>query len=230
MSISPDVFPLLDNETELERLRRVMDRLRSPGGCSWDAEQDHRSLLKYLIEESYELVDAIEAEDRADMREELGDVLLQVYFHSRIAQEHPEDPFSIEDVARQVSDKLISRHTHVFGDVVFENNEELLANWEAQKQAQKGRTSPFDGVPLSQPALSLAAKARYRLDKLGHQVEVAQPIKLSPEQLNDMTSEKFGDLLLGLVDQAVSLGIDPENSLRNATKRFMAEVESRIQN
>ena len=100
--------------SELQRLVEVMDRLRSPGGGPWDAEQTHESLIKYLLEESYEFIDAIETEDREGLREELGDVLLQVYFHSRIAQDHPTDPFSIEDVARGIADKLISRHPHVF--------------------------------------------------------------------------------------------------------------------
>jgi XTP/dITP diphosphohydrolase len=93
------------SQSELQRLVGVMDRLRSPGGCAWDAEQTHASLIKYLLEESYEFIDAIETDDRAGMREELGDVLLQVYFHSRIAQDHPTDPFSIEDVAKAIADK-----------------------------------------------------------------------------------------------------------------------------
>ena len=102
--------------SELLRLAEVMNRLRSPGGCPWDAEQTHQSLLKYLLEESYEFVDSVDEDDRTAMREELGDILLQVYFHSRIAQEHPTDPFDIEEVAKGIADKLIRRHPHVFGD------------------------------------------------------------------------------------------------------------------
>jgi len=101
-------------ESQLQRLREVMDRLRSPGGCEWDAEQSHESLLKYLLEESYEFVDAVELNDRAAMVEELGDILLQVYFHSRVAEDDLTAPFDIEDVARGVADKLIHRHPHVF--------------------------------------------------------------------------------------------------------------------
>ena len=234
-TLSADVFPRLENESELERLKRVMDKLRSPGGCPWDIEQDHISILKYLIEECYELVEAIESNDRDAMREELGDVLLQVYFHSRIAQDDATDPFDIEEVARLISEKLITRHDHVFGDKRYENNEELLISWEAQKQQEKGRKSPFDGVPLGQPALALAAKALDRLDKLKHKdvsgnsVNIAQPIKLSPTQRQELTSESFGEILLGLVDQAIALGIEPESALRNATKRFMADVESKIE-
>ncbi|MDA3017903.1 MAG: nucleoside triphosphate pyrophosphohydrolase, partial [Actinomycetota bacterium] len=99
--------------SELLRLAEVMDRLRSPGGCPWDAEQTHESLVKYLLEESYEFIDALGEGDRIGMREELGDVLLQVYFHARMAQDHPSDPFSIEDVAKLIADKLIRRHPHV---------------------------------------------------------------------------------------------------------------------
>ncbi len=102
--------------SELLRLLEVMDRLRSPGGCPWDAKQSHQSLIKYLLEESYEFVESVDNEDRQAMREELGDILLQVYFHSRIAQEHPTDPFTIEDVAKGIAEKLIRRHPHVFGD------------------------------------------------------------------------------------------------------------------
>ena len=105
------------SDSQLVRLREVMDRLRSPGGCMWDAEQTHESLLKYLLEESYEYIEAVEENDREAMQEELGDVLLQVFFHSRMAEEDPTQPFTIEDVAQSVADKLIRRHPHVFADV-----------------------------------------------------------------------------------------------------------------
>ena len=112
--------------SELLRLREVMDRLRSPGGCPWDAEQTHESLLKYLLEESYEFIESVEDKDRIAMREELGDLLLQVYFHSRMAEEDGKDPFNIEDVAKIVADKLERRHPHVFGDVKVSGTEEVL--------------------------------------------------------------------------------------------------------
>ena len=112
--------------SELQRLVEVMDRLRSPGGCPWDAEQTHESLVKYLLEESYEFIDSVDAKDREGMREELGDVLLQVYFHSRIAQDHPTDPFSIEDVARAIADKLIRRHPHVFEGLQVSGTGEII--------------------------------------------------------------------------------------------------------
>ena len=207
--------------SELLRLREVMDKLRSPGGCPWDAEQDHESLLKYLLEESYEFIEAVENKDRTSMQEELGDLLLQVYFHSRMAEEDADNPFNVEDVAKTVTDKLIRRHPHVFGDSKVESSSEVLENWEAQKAAEKGRSSIIDGVPLAQPALPLAAKVLYRMNKLNFELEVDKPTKIS-EQLNQ---DQFGDLLLGLIAQAVDLGIDPEAALRTATKSLISKIQ-----
>jgi XTP/dITP diphosphohydrolase len=198
-----------------------MDKLRSPGGCPWDAEQDHESLLKYLLEESYEFIEAVENKDRTSMQEELGDLLLQVYFHSRMAEEDADNPFNVEDVAKTVTDKLIRRHPHVFGGTKVESSSEVLENWEAQKAAEKGRTSIIDGVPLAQPALPLAAKVFYRMNKLNFELEVDKPTKIS-EQLNQ---DQFGDLLLGLIAQAVDLGIDPEAALRTATKSLISKIQ-----
>ena len=132
--------------SQLQRLVEVMDQLRSPGGCPWDAEQTHESLLKYLLEESYEFVDAVAAGNRVDMREELGDVLLQVYFHARMAEDHPTDPFSIEEVAQGIANKLIRRHPHVFAGVEVKSSEDVLQNWEDIKRQEKGRTSALDGI------------------------------------------------------------------------------------
>lgn len=207
--------------SELFRLREVMDKLRSPGGCPWDAEQDHESLLKYLLEESYEFIEAVENKDRTSMQEELGDLLLQVYFHSRMAEEDADNPFNVEDVAKTVTDKLIRRHPHVFGGTKVESSSEVLENWEAQKATEKGRTSIIDGVPLAQPALPLAAKVLYRMNKLNFELEVDKPINIS-EQLNQ---DQFGDLLLGLIAQAVDLGIDPEAALRTATKSLISKIQ-----
>ena len=205
---------------ELAKLREVMDRLRSPGGCPWDAEQDHSSLLKYLLEESYEFIEAVELDDREAMREELGDVLLQVFFHARMAEEHPTDPFNVEDVAKAVADKLVRRHPHVFGDTKVSGSAEVLENWEAQKAAEKGRTSVIEGVPLGQPALPLATKLFYRAEKFGYEIPTEHPVKIS-----DTTEEELGKLLLGIVDQAVALGLDPEAALRGATKDYIAKIQ-----
>ena len=142
--------------TELERAVEIMDRLRSPGGCPWDAEQTHRSLARYLLEETYEVLEAIETDDAALLREELGDLLLQVLFHARLAEEEP-DPFSIEDVARDLADKLVRRHPHVFEATNSSDAAEVNENWERQKIVEKGRTSAVDGVPLAQPSLALAS-------------------------------------------------------------------------
>ena len=213
--------------SELFRLREVMHRLRSPGGCPWDAEQTHESLLKYLLEESYEFSEAVDANDRTAMREELGDVLLQVYFHSAIAQEDPTDPFDIEDVARAIADKLIHRHPHVFTDsqVTFDD---VLENWENQKRVEKGRSSATDGVPMAQPAMALAAKVIFRADKYGYSLPVAHPVTIEP----DTDEVQLGALLLGIIDQAQRLGIDAEIALRIATKSYIArihEYESQVQ-
>ena len=207
--------------SELVRLREVMNKLRSPGGCPWDAEQDHASLLKYLLEESYEFIESVENNDRQSMQEELGDLLLQVYFHSRMAEEDAKQPFDIEDVAKSVTDKLIRRHPHVFGGQPVGTSEDVLENWEKQKAVEKGRTSAIDGVPLAQPALPLATKVIYRLNKLNYDLPISEPISL-PSEINQ---DQFGQILLGLISQAVEKGLDPEAALRSATKTLIAQIQ-----
>lgn len=199
-----------------------MNKLRSPGGCPWDSEQDHTSLLKFLLEESYEFIEAVEDKDQTAMQEELGDLLLQVYFHSRIAEENTDQPFDIEDVARTVADKLVRRHPHVFGDSKVENSAEVLANWEVQKAAEKGRTSAIDGIPLAQPALSLVTKLLYRAEKFNYQLPIAMPLKMADE----INQDQFGQLLLGLISQAVNKGLDPEAALRGAAKSLIAQIQA----
>ncbi len=211
------------SQSPLLRLREVMDTLRSPGGCPWDAEQTHESLLKYLLEESYEFIEAVEDGDRSAMREELGDVLLQVYFHARMAEDDATDPFSIDDVATAVAEKLIRRHPHVFGDVQVSGSDEVLENWEAIKAAEKGRTSATDGVPLGQPALALASKLIYRAEKFGHEIAIDHPVAIDPH----LSEDQLGDLLLGIIDQATKAGLDPEAALRAANKRFIGEIKAR---
>ncbi|NCX09887.1 MAG: MazG family protein [Actinobacteria bacterium] len=207
--------------SELIRLREVMDKLRSPGGCPWDAEQDHSSLLKYLLEESYEFIESVENNDRVAMQEELGDLLLQVYFHSRMAEEDAKQPFNIEDVAKSVADKLIRRHPHVFAGEIVDSSADVLENWERQKASEKGRTSAIDGVPLAQPALPLATKVLYRLKKLNYDLAVSEPIKLK----DDVDQDQFGQILLGLITQAVDKGLDPEAALRQATKELIVQIQ-----
>ena len=207
--------------SQLLRLLEVMDRLRSPGGCPWDAEQTHQSLIKYLLEESYEFVDAVDEDDRQAMREELGDILLQVYFHSRIAQEHPSDPFSIEDVAEGIADKLIRRHPHVFGDVEVSGADEVLANWEQLKAAEKNRKSATDGVALAQPALPLITKLIYRAEKNGIKLD------LPTADMNNVVSGEvaIGDALVAAVVAAIQQGIEPEDLLRSRAREIAAEIQ-----
>jgi XTP/dITP diphosphohydrolase len=200
----------------LLELVAVMDRLRSPGGCPWDAEQTHTSLLKYLIEETYELVEAVESGDRAHLREELGDLLLQVMFHARIAQEHPSDAFDIDDVAAGIAAKLVRRHPHVFGDTTAATAAEVEANWEVLKAAEKGRTSSMDGVPLAQPALALA-------DKLLSRAAKAPVVVPAPAAVVDADTD-IGDLLFATVVAARARGLDAEAELRAACRRFAATV------
>ncbi|MEI6476710.1 MAG: MazG family protein [Actinomycetes bacterium] len=207
-------------QSHLQRLVAVMDQLRSPGGCLWDAEQTHETLIKFLLEESYEYIEAVETTDREAMLEELGDVLLQVYFHARIAQEHPTEPFSIEDVAEKVADKLIRRHPHVFGDVKVSSSDEVLENWEALKAIEKGRTSAVDGVPLAQPALTLVSKLLYRAEK--NKLSLTIPTEIvKPSQA---TKESVGEVLLATIAWAQENGVDPEGALRDAARGLIAEI------
>lgn len=207
--------------SELNRLRQVMDTLRSENGCPWDGEQTHESLLKYLLEESYEFIEAVENKDKNGMQEELGDLLLQVFFHSRMAQEDQHEPFDIEDVAKSVTDKLIKRHPHVFAGQSVKDSQEVLENWEQQKVIEKGRISSLDGIPLAQPALSLATKVIYRSKKLNIALNLDNSMKID----TDINQEQFGELLLGLISQAVLKGLDPEAALRAATKSLMIQIQ-----
>ena len=204
--------------SELQRLVEVMDRLRSPGGCPWDAEQTHESLVKYLLEESYEFIDAVESDDRAGLQEELGDLLLQVYFHSRIAEEHPDQPFTIEDVARGIADKLISRHPHVFADVQVSGVDEVISNWEEIKAAEKGRTSAIDGVALSQPSLPLISKLLHRAEKFG--LELDLPIVAVSD------ADSAADQIVAIAAWASANEIDLEALLRQRARALMAQIQS----
>ena len=167
--------------SQLLDLVDVMNRLRSPGGCPWDAEQTHDSLKKYLLEETYEVLESIEEGDpqtpgpgRDALVEELGDLLLQVVFHARIAEEHPEDPFSIDDVAEGIVAKLVRRHPHVFGDAEVDDAAHVAADWEANKAKEKARKSVTEGVPIAQPALSLVAKLASRARNAGLEVPLPE--------------------------------------------------------
>ncbi|MBC3190066.1 MazG family protein [Pseudonocardia sp. C8] len=193
----------------------VMDRLRSPGGCPWDAEQTHTSLLRYLVEECYELYQSIEDGDRAELREELGDVLLQVLFHARVAAEDPDLPFGIDEVATGLVDKLVARHPHVFaaGEQVATAADQDR-RWDELKRAEKQRDSSVDGVATAQPAVALAAKLVSRTAKAG------LPADLLPG------GDDAGERLFRLAAAIQLGGGDPEARLRAVARGFDAAVRS----
>jgi XTP/dITP diphosphohydrolase len=196
-----------------------MDRLRSPGGCPWDEKQTHESLVPYLIEETYETLDAIESKDSAALLEELGDLLLQVVFHARIAQDG-EQPWSIDDVADGIVTKLISRHPHVFADGDAETPEQVESAWQAIKAREKGRTSVTDGVPMGQPALALAAKllSRARNGHVAVDLNNASTASDVVSTVPDLAA--YGDLLLALVAAGAERGWEAETALRDASRRY----------
>jgi XTP/dITP diphosphohydrolase len=176
--------------------------------------------VKYLLEESYEFVDSLESGDRAGMREELGDILLQVYFHARIAQDNVEDPFTIEDVAQSITEKLIRRHPHVFGDAKVSGSGEVLENWEKIKAAEKGRTSALDGIAMAQPALPLVEKLLYRAEK--NDLELSLPT--APHLEGSATEDSVGKALLEVIAWANRNGIDAERALRSQAHQIIARI------
>ena len=198
----------------------VMDRLRSPGGCPWDAEQTHASLRGYLLEEAHEAYDAIVDDDAAAMREELGDVLLQVVFHARVAAEAGADRrFDVDDVAGDLVDKLVRRHPHVFGDAGPRDVAQVEAGWEEIKKAEKQRRSPTEGVSRSQPAASWGAALVRRAGRAGLPVPDAAALDVaSPEEL--------GERLLAVVTAAEQRGWDVEDALREAVRRYAGELDA----
>jgi XTP/dITP diphosphohydrolase len=185
------------------------------GGCPWDAQQTHRSLARYLLEETYETLEAIETGDLTLLREELGDLLLQVLFHARLAEELPAaQRFSIEDVARDLADKLIRRHPHVFEPTADgpPTNEELAQTWDALKTREKGRRSLTDGIPTAQPALAFAAALVGRVRRAGLVVETP-------------TGDEIGARLFDVVGDAVAAGVDPESALRDTVRAYREAIK-----
>ena len=198
----------------------VMDRLRSPGGCPWDAEQTHASLRGYLLEEAHEAYDAIVDDDAVAMREELGDVLLQVVFHARVAAEaEPGRQFTVDDVAGDLVDKLVRRHPHVFGDAGPRDVAAVEAGWEEIKQAEKQRRSPTEGVSRSQPATSWGAALVRRAGRAG----LPTP---EPAELGAASPEELGERLLAVVTAAEQRGWDVEDALREAVRRYAGELDA----
>ena len=212
--------------TELYELIETAHKLRAPGGCPWDAEQTHASLIQYLVEECYELIDAIEAGNRDEVLEELGDVLYQVIFHSDLAATGTlGEPFTIEDVAAKMRDKMISRHPHVFGNAeeleqyAASNGDEVMVNWDNLKKKEKPeRESVLDGIAQGMPALALANKVIGKAEKIGLLEEGAQgPLDVASE-------EELGTLLLAVVSSARARGLDSERALRFAVRDLMSDI------
>jgi tetrapyrrole methylase family protein/MazG family protein len=216
-------------------LVEVMARLRGEGGCPWDREQDHHTLKRYLIEECYETIEAIDADDLDALCEELGDVLLQVVFHAQLETET--GMFTIEDVIERLVDKLIRRHPHVFGEVSVEDSEEVLRNWERIKKAEKGegwRESALDGVPSSLPALMRALEISKRAVRVGFewerfedvlakaQEEIGELRRAIAEKRPEEIQAEIGDLLFTIVNVARWQKVDPEEALRQMVIRFSA--------
>jgi XTP/dITP diphosphohydrolase len=214
----------------LLELVEVMDRLRRE--CPWDAKQTHESLAPYLLEESYETLDALDTGDRKHLREELGDLLLQVIFHARVAAERTDGTgFDIDDVAAGIAAKLVRRHPHVFGDVTVADADEVKRNWNAIKAAERaaagggGASSALDGVPMGQPALSLAAQLQRRAEAAGVPADLADapvtPGGGSAEEVSDLGAELFA-----LVTRARAAGLNPELELRHAALVFADRVHA----
>lgn len=201
---------------KLDELIAVLERLRAPGGCAWDREQTHASLVQYLVEETYELVDAIEAGSRDELVEELGDVLYQVIFHADIAAEAGQ--FTLEDVAAHMTAKMIGRHPHVFSDAVAETPDAVMANWESLKAVEKPhRSSVLDGVPDGMPALALADKLLGRAER----VSVERPAAPVPAD-----EAALGEALLATVAGARAAGLDAERALRGALRCLRGEIRA----
>ncbi len=220
-------LPAPEPHPELDQLIAVLEHLRAPGGCAWDRDQTHASLVRYLVEETHELVEAIEAGDDAEIVEELGDVLYQVVFHADIAAE--EGRFTLEDVARHMREKMVGRHPHVFGDAVADTADAVVVRWEELKKVEKPeRQSVLDGVPRGMPALALADKLLGKAQQVGVGRE---PLDVSGAAARGARSETepeedLGEVLLAIVSGARASGLDPERALRGAIRRLEADVRA----
>jgi len=213
-----------------QRLVDIVARLRRE--CPWDKEQTNQSIKNNLIEEAFELLEAIEADDNSAMIEELGDVLLQVVFHSQIKKD--EGAFDINDVIKHLIDKLIYRHPHVFGEKEIKDVEEVLKQWDSLKQKEKNRESILDGIPKRMPALLRATKVQKKAAKVGFDwTDTHQILQKVQEEIQELKNAKnqeelkheFGDILIALVNLGRHLGIDPEEALHEATDRMVSRFE-----
>ncbi|HAR45947.1 MAG: nucleoside triphosphate pyrophosphohydrolase [Nitrospirae bacterium GWD2_57_8] len=216
------------------KLVQLMARLRGPDGCPWDRAQTANSLRPFLIEECYEVVDALDEGDPGKMKEELGDLLFQIIFHSRIAEEKGE--FTISDVITANTEKMVRRHPHVFGDAVLATDREVLANWEQIKRQEKGhqdRTSMLEGVPRSLPALLRAHRLQERASRVGFDwARTEEVLEKLDEEIGEFkeafaqrdavaVEDELGDILFVLVNLSRFLAVDPEEALRKTTSKFI---------
>jgi len=231
---TPPLAPPSDDQHPLFALIEIMAKLRDPqGGCPWDLEQTFATIAPYTVEEAYEVADAIERGDLSDLKEELGDLLLQVVFHSRMAQE--QGAFDIADVARAISDKMVRRHPHVFGDHAYETLSDQVAGWEqlkAQERQAKAKTGVLDDVPTGLPALTRAVKLTKRAARVGFDWPTAHEVldKLREEtdeiaveiEAGDLAKarEELGDILFVCANLARKLDVDPEDALRATNAKF----------
>ena len=221
-----------NSDSSFEDLVAIMRRLRAPGGCPWDAEQTHESLTRYLLEESYEVIEAIDAKSPEHLKEELGDLLLQPVFHAAIAEESGE--FTINDVLKTLCEKLIRRHPHVFGNMDIKDSNAQIENWERIKKEEKGeeRKSAISGIPPHLPALLKAQKLTEKAARVGFDWEhVDQVVAKVMEELhefeeamaegdNSHMEDELGDLLFAIVNLGRFLSINPEDALRKTIRRF----------
>jgi len=210
---------MTDPLTEPDALRAAAETMRQVRErCVWSQRITHRDLVPYLTEEAHEVIEAVERDDRAELREELGDLLWQVLFHSAVAAQHPSEPFDIDDVARGLTEKMVRRHPHVFADAVATTPEEVLVHWNAAKAAEKReRSSVLDGVPAGMPAL---ARAQKLLGRAAQVVEVPVPAS------GPSSEAELGDLLLALVARARANGWDAERALRERLRVLEDEVRA----
>ena len=223
--------------TRFEALIAIMNRLRDPGGCPWDQKQTMESLQPYLIEEAYECLDAMERSDRAEQCDELGDLLLQIVFQSRIASE--DGSFTVDDVIQAITDKMIRRHPHVFGSADAEDAEAVLTQWEDIKRKEKGDQprSIVAGIPVSAPALQRAARLGEKVSRVGLDWQNAAEVRHKvDEELGELEravrdqdpagiEEELGDLLFTVAQLARHLKVEPEGALRAATRKFTGRIE-----
>lgn len=211
----------------IQELRETMARLRAPGGCPWDQEQTHQSLCVTLIEETAELLDTIDREDMEHMREELGDVLLQVIFHAQMAEEAGH--FNFDDVAREINEKLVRRHPHVFGDLNLENSEAVLTQWEEIKASEKkngpDKRGVFKHLPRALPALLHAHDVYKQIDKDGIQHEVIPDREGIEALAEDLDEVAAGELLFQIAAASRLAGIDPESALRRYSESLVQQIE-----